>query len=261
MTPTTIYRSTWPSVPIVQESIFTHIFSDLEKRDRVAFIDATSGRKFTHRDVRDRALFLAHGLLHEVHKNGGNERLRRGDVIMVLSQNHFLFPILVFGAFGAGLPVTLASSSGSPTELLNQWNDTKPKYIVSSSSLVHIALKALELAGIRPEDAAKRIVVFIDGVSTQPLPALPFISYESLTNKGELTEEEKFPVEGANKTALICYSSGTGGLPKGVEVCIVQLPGDCGLKPTALDLPQRPCRTGGDEIRDDTSPGKTACYF
>lgn len=223
MASTTIYKSSWPSVSVPRESIFTHIFNNTEKRDRVAFIDATSGRKFTHGDVRDRALSLAHGLLHEVHKKGSGLQLRRGDTIMVLSQNHFLFPVLVFGAFGAGLPVTLASSNSSPNELLNQWNDTKPKYIIASSSLVHVALKVLELAGVRPEDAARRIVVFTDGVSAEPLPALPLISYEDVTNKGKLKEEEKFSGEEAEKTALICYSSGTGGMPKGVQVQIFHL--------------------------------------
>ena len=95
---------------------------------------------------------------------------------MVFSQNHFLFPVLIFGAFAAGLRASLASSSSSPNELLNQWKDSKPKCILASSSLVPVALQMLELAGIRPEDAAKRIVVFMDGVSTDPLPALPFIS-------------------------------------------------------------------------------------
>ena len=222
MTSPTVYKSSWPSVPIVQESAFTHIFKDTGKQDCLAFIDATSGRKFTQRDVRDRALSLGYGLSHEVHKNGSGLQLRRGDTILVFSQNHFLFPVLVFGAFAAGLCASLASSTSSPSELLNQWKDSKPKYILASSSLIPVALKMLELAGVRPEDAAKRIVIFMDGVSTDPLPALPFISYEDIAEKGRLKEGEKFPGEQANETTLLCYSSGTSGLPKGVEVWIVQ---------------------------------------
>jgi len=143
---------------------------------------------------------------------------------MVFSQNHFLYPVLMLGTFAAGLRASLASSSSSPNELLNQWKDSNPKYIIASSSLVSVALKMLELAGIRPEDAAKMIIVFVDGVSTEQLPALPFVPYEGIANKGRLKEEEKFPSEQANETVLLCYSSGTSGLPKGVEVCIVQSP-------------------------------------
>ena len=141
---------------------------------------------------------------------------------MVFSQNHFLFPILMLGAFAAGLRASLASSNSSPGELLYQWKDSNPKYLIASSSLVSVALKMLELAGIRPEDAAKIIIVFDDGVSTEQLPTLPFIPYEGIVDQGRLKEEEKFPGSQANETVLLCYSSGTSGLPKGVEVCIVQ---------------------------------------
>ena len=141
---------------------------------------------------------------------------------MVLSQNHLLFPIFIFGAFAAGLRVTLASSTSSPSELLHQWKDGKPKCIIASSSLVPVALKTLEMAGIRPEDAAKSIVVFIDGVSTEQLPPLPFIPYQRIADEGRLRVEEKFPGEQADETAIFCYSSGTSGLPKGVEVWTIQ---------------------------------------
>jgi len=141
---------------------------------------------------------------------------------MVFSQNHSLFPVLVFGALAAGLRASLASSNSSPSELLNQWKDSEPKHIITSSSLVPVALKMLELAGIHPEDTANRIVVFADGVSTEPLPALPFIPYDDITEKGWLKVEEKFLGEQADETALLCYSSGTSGLPKGVEVWIIQ---------------------------------------
>ena len=220
MTPLTIYTSPWPSVSIDQESIFTHIFKSTEKDHHLAYVDAASGQKLTKRDVRDRALALAHGLLYEVYKNGPIAQLKRGDTIMVLSQNHFLFPIWIFAAFAAGLRVTLASSNSSPKELLHQWKDGNPRCIVASSSLAPVALKTLGMAGFRSEDAAKRIVVFADGVYTEPLPPLPFISYQHIAEKGRLKEEEKFPGEQADETVLICYSSGTSGLPKGVEVRI-----------------------------------------
>ena len=125
--------------------------------------------------------------------------------------------------FAAGLRASLASSSSSPSELLNQWKDGNLKCIIASSSLVPVALEMLELAGIRPEDAARRVIVFVDGVSTGPLPRLPFIPYEGIAERGKLKGEEKFPGEQANETVLLCYSSGTSGLPKGVEVWIVRL--------------------------------------
>ena len=157
---------------------------------------------------------------------------------MVFSQNHFLFPVLVFGALAAGLQTSLASSNSSPSELLNQWKDSEPKYIITSTSLVPVALKMLELAGVRPEDAAKRIVVFVDGTSTEPLPPLPFVPYDSTTELGRLEEEEKFPGEQADETALLCYSSGTSGLPKGVEVRPFSRSWYHKLTSTELDLSQ-----------------------
>lgn len=44
-----------------------------------------------------------------------------------------------------------------------------------------------------------------------------------LVGKGKLEEEEKFDGEDAHETAFLCYSSGTTGKPKGVEVGIISM--------------------------------------
>jgi 4-coumarate--CoA ligase len=51
-----------------------------------------------------------------------------------------------------------------------------------------------------------------------PKGAESITQLDSLLRVGKLQEEEKFDGELSNETVYMCYSSGTTGLSKGVEV-------------------------------------------
>jgi 4-coumarate--CoA ligase len=58
-----------------------------------------------------------------------------------------------------------------------------------------------------------------------PKGAESFVQFDSLLRGGKLQEEEKFDGDLADETVYLCYSSGTTGLSKGVEVRHSTLPG------------------------------------
>lgn len=215
-----VYTSAWPSVPIVEESVFSHVFnSKLCAPEKVVYIDGPTGRRFTQAEVKRAAFSLAHGLRNELHTpNFRGPSLERGDTVMIFSQNDILYPVFMLGIFAAGLRATPAPSTASPNEVKEQWNDSKSKVMIVSSSLVHDALRVFKLLNLSPEVALSKMIVFSDGEDVQLPKAFTFTRYEDLSTRGNLPKEEPFDGQLSNETALLCYSSGTSGKPKGVEV-------------------------------------------
>lgn len=215
-----IYTSAWPPVPIAEGSIFSHVFNS--KRcapGQVVYIDGPTGRQLTKANVKHAALSLAHGLRNELHTpKFRGPSLSRGDTVMIFSQNNILYPVFMWGIFAAGLCATLAPNTASPNEVRGQWTDSRSKVIIVSSSLVHAALDVFKLANFNPEDALRRMIVYSDGEDVQLPEGFKFTRYEDLSAQGLLPKEEPFGGPLSNQTALLCYSSGTTGKPKGVQV-------------------------------------------
>lgn len=215
-----VYTSAWPSVPIPEKSVFSHIFnSDLCTPEQVVYVDGPTGRRFTKANVKHTALSLAHGLRNELHTQSfRGPLLVRGDTVMIFSQNNVLYPVFLWGIFAAGLRATPAPSTASPNEVQRQWIDSEAKVMIVSSSLVHTALAMFKHLNLSPEDALSRMIVYSDGETTQLPKGFKFTRYEDLSTRGLLPKEELFDGQLSNQTALLCYSSGTSGQPKGVEV-------------------------------------------
>jgi len=218
-----VYTSAWPSVPIIGESIFSHVFnSKLCTPEQVVYIDGPTGRRFTQANVKHAALSLAHGLRNELHTpNFRGPSLSRGDTVMIFSQNNILYPVFMWAIFAAGLRATPASSIASPSEVKEQWIDSGSKVMIVSSLLVHNALVMFKLLKISPEDALSRMIIYSDGENVQLQRGFKLTRYEDLSTRGILSKEEPFDGKLSNETALLCYSSGTSGKPKGVEVNIL----------------------------------------
>jgi 4-coumarate--CoA ligase len=79
--------------------------------------------------------------------------------------------------------------------------------------------------GVSLADAQKRIIVLTNDLSwaggpsaSLSTPARGLLQLGDLLKLGTLPEEEKFNNHLANETVYLCYSSGTTGKPKGVEV-------------------------------------------
>lgn len=217
-----VYTSAWPSVPIIEESVFSHVFnSKLCTPGQVVYIDGPTGRRFTQANVKHAALSLAHGLRNELHTpNFRGPLLSRGDTVMIFSQNNILYPVFMWGILAAGLGVTPASSIASPNEVKEQWMDSGSKVMIVSSSLVRAALGMFKLLDFSPEDALSMMIVYSDGEDDQLPRGFEFTRYEDLSTRGLLSKEEPFDGQLSNETALLCYFSGTSGKPKGVEVNI-----------------------------------------
>ena len=219
-----IYRSPIPDIPTPDESLFTFLFEG--KIDRQipgtipVFVDAPTGRTITRSKFKTACLSLGWGLKNVLASRFGGVEITRGDTVMIFSPNSLAWPLALFGSIAAGLKTTLANSSYTPPELGYQWKDSGAKVVFAHPALVPLVVTMFEANGVSKEEARKKIVVM--GMGDRDSTAKGFIHMDDLLGKGVLDAAERFDGPLSNETVFICYSSGTTGKPKGVEVRFFQ---------------------------------------
>ena len=214
----TIYTSSSPTLQLPSESLWTFIFQTTRHDPNLpAFIEAATGRVLSRGDLRNLSLEFAHGI--RTHLPQGN-RLFRGDTAMIFSPNSFAWPIALFGLLAGGVRSTLANSAYTPTELAFQYNDSHARVVFSHPDLVSTVFSMFKHIGVSEDEARRRLVVLdLDKRGVEVARKVGVLRLADLLGHGTLLEEEKFVGSQAGETQLLCYSSGTTGKPKGVEVC------------------------------------------
>jgi len=215
-----IYRSPIPDVVIPNESLFTFLFEGKVDREipstTPAFIDAPTGRSVTRSELKAACLSLGWGLRNIFANELGGVELTRGDTVMIFSPNSFAWPLALFGSIAVGLKTTLVNSSYTPVELGYQWEDSRAKVVFTHPVFVPAVVTMLEANGVSREEARKSIIVM--GVGDGDATAKGLIHMDDLMGKGSLSAAERFDGPLSNETVYLCYSSGTTGKSKGVEV-------------------------------------------
>ncbi|VDC07101.1 unnamed protein product [Peniophora sp. CBMAI 1063] len=204
--PPVIYKSPYPSCTLPSTSIFTFLFSGHHDHSRTAYIDVLTKRTLTRAQVRLMALQLGHGARKDL-------RLEKSEVALVFSPNSIAWPVVLLGLVAAGGIATLANSGYTSSELAHQYKDSGARLLFVHPTLLTIARAMFESLGFSKQDADTRIIIMdLDIHSADGLRGV-----KSLIGGGALDAEEQYGGERAHETAVICYSSGTTGRPKGVE--------------------------------------------
>ncbi|VDC00331.1 unnamed protein product [Peniophora sp. CBMAI 1063] len=213
-----IYTSPHPRQELPSTSLFTFLFSGNHDPASPAYIDVLTKRVLSRADVRSMALQVGYSARNQL-------KLKKGEVALVFSPNSIAWPVVLLGIVAAGGIATLANASYTPPELAHQYKDSGARLLFVHPALLPVAQKMFESIGVSKKDAEARMVLMdLDSTGANGIRGL-----KSLITGKALSQEEPFDGKRSHETAVVCYSSGTTGRPKGVETTHRNLSSDISL--------------------------------
>ncbi|PUB24406.1 4-coumarate--CoA ligase [Promicromonospora sp. AC04] len=195
-----VVRSPLPDVEIPSVSVHEYLFGGItdDELDRVVVVDGVSGAETTFRS-----------LLAQIDAVAGAVAARGlgvGDVVALHAPNVPAYVTVFHGLLHAGVTVTTVNALASAPEITKQLVDSGARLMITVSPLLAASEAGAKGAGL----AEEQMVVLDGGAEVAP-------GYTSLADL--LAEPHPAPdvsFDPATHLAVLPYSSGTTGRPKGV---------------------------------------------
>lgn len=197
--PTNIVTSPFPDIETPSQDLYRLVYRDFAKfGKKIAIVDGVTGQEFSYNQIDELTGKVSSGL-----RRIG---FGKGDVLTIVCPNSPEYPVLFFGALACGGVVSTCNPAYTADELSFQFTNSNAKMVVTVPALLPTVQEACKKSNI-----ATIIVVDED---TQQRPRDGLISYRSLVeDSGSLFDPASVDMK---DTAVLPYSSGTTGLPKGV---------------------------------------------
>lgn len=188
----TIFKSPFDDIEARDLTITERIFEGLSKRrGDIVLTDGITGETLTAGQLIDEVKSLAGGLVER--------NLGKGHVIALMAPNMPAYAVVFHGVGWAGGTVTTLNPAYTEHEVRYQLLDSKAELLITVPAFLDTAKAAIEGTGVQ------EIVVIGEAEGPAPMASLMGAPVES-----------QIPVDLDNHIAVLPYSSGTTGLPKGV---------------------------------------------
>ena len=193
-----VHRSPLPAPagePAVATAFLRHAAADPAA---VAVVDGATGETLTRGELAARSAALAAGL-----RAGG---VRPGDLVAVAMPNQAWWPVVALGVWRAGAAISPLSPLWTADESARVLASAVPRAAIAFAPFAPMVRAALATAGLHDVDLA---VLGGDVDGATPIEALLALG------EGDAYAE---PDVQPDDIAAVPFSSGTGGLPKGVRI-------------------------------------------
>ena len=196
-----VVKSPFPDIKVPKVDLYTHVYQDFAKYgSKVALIRGETGREYTFNEIDE----LTTKFSSSLRRHG----FQQGDVLALVSPNLPEYAPVLFGALAAGGTVCTCNPTYSVDELVYQFQNSSSKIVATVPEILHTVREAAEKANI-----SKVVVIDPADTSSRKLSD-SLLSYQAMVNDGGSLFP---PVKTApSDLAILPYSSGTTGLPKGV---------------------------------------------
>ncbi len=193
MITTNILTSDWPDIEIPTVPLPPFLLAGAaDHPDAPALVDGPSGRVTTYGELAAGVRRVAVGL--------AARGLRKGDVFAILAPNSPDWLLAAYGAMTAGGIVTGINPLYTPDEVAGQLADAGARFLLTVAPFLPTAVAAVE------RHSAEIVLI---GPPTEGTTA-----FADLLTHGD--DPPAVAIDPAVDLALLPYSSGTSGLPKGV---------------------------------------------
>ncbi|XP_055373680.1 uncharacterized protein LOC129607016 [Condylostylus longicornis] len=174
-----------------------------EAEDKVILIDGVTDEEFTARQLRENIIKMAYCL--------ENLGIGEGDVVSICSENRVEFIITLFATFCLNATIAPLNVTYSERELDHAINLSKPKVIFSSNFAFDKIVKIFQ-----KNKFVKNIVAYDKNSKYRNIS-----SFWELLNDSQFSFKAEYypkPADLNESVLLILCSSGTTGMPKGVQL-------------------------------------------